>query len=70
MSLHRNVSSIPLDGMPDGRQVLPGVDVELSQADLDMPLVDQHVKQGALVPVTMSPETPRRSASARTPQED
>jgi hypothetical protein len=70
MSLHRNVSPIPLDGFSDGRQVLPGVDVELSTAELELPLVAQHVKQRALVPVTMAPETPRRSASARTPQED
>lgn len=70
MPLFRNVTPIPLEGLPEGRQVLPYVDIELDEATMALPLIDAHLKQRALVPVTMATETPRRSASARTTQED
>lgn len=70
MALHRNVSSVPLEGLPDGRQILVGPDVDLSEEELALEAVSKHLQQGALVPVTMAAETEaRKPASKRSHQE-
>ena len=54
MARYRNVTAVPLDGLPDGLQLFAQEDIELSKADLSTPGVIFHISQGTLVPVTMS----------------
>lgn len=70
MALHRNVSSVPLDGFAEGRQVFPQQDVDLSDEDLALEAVSTHLQQRTLVPVTMAADDqPAQTAQARSRQE-
>lgn len=66
MTLHRNTGHVPLDGFADGRQVFVGQDVDLTDEDLELPLVADHVRQGVLVPVTMPATDAPALADRRT----
>lgn len=54
MSLHRNVGQVPLDGMPGGRQLFVGDDMDLTDDDLSSEWVALHIEQKTLAPVTMA----------------
>jgi hypothetical protein len=66
MARYRNVSALPLDNFPGGRQVLTQGEIELTDAEAADEKVAVHIEQRTLVAVTLATVP----ASARTASAD